>query len=252
VTKLQDIWKQLTNKGQMSEGYVRLRIPNVASCSAYAARNLSSRGAALMFELNTEHLPIGMSFPAGAGFDITATAFMPGRTGRTRITLESFDETYADVFQSLAEDVIDYIANAKTEREAIQILIRRVAKWQAFLKMFGNKGLSLEHRRGLWGEMLSLQWLAGVIGWDRAVSTWRTTTFNVVARQSRSKRPQRIPRTLLASATFDNWTMMEYPTCSSSSIEWRRPTPAAKRFLLLYHRFGLHWNFLLAKCSMRG
>jgi hypothetical protein len=173
LSQIREIWSKLAGTGQLSEGFVRLRISDIATCRAYAARNLHSSGEALMFEVATSSIPGKTNWPSGAGFALDVVPSLPGRNGQTRITLQAIDSTFTDVFHSLADDVVDHIAVVSTELDAVRTLLRRLAKWQAFLRAFGKQGLSLEQRRGLWGELRFLQMLAAEIGWESAVSAWK-------------------------------------------------------------------------------
>ena len=157
MTHIDDIWDRLRTDGDLSGGYVRLRVPTVTACALYAARNVDSGASALMMEVATASLPGNAELPRSTGFEVSASVVVPGRNGRTRLILDLLDPRYGDVFRSLCADLTDRMTTAADEPAAAQLLVSRLARWQSFLRDHGPEGLSLEARRGLAGELLLLR-----------------------------------------------------------------------------------------------
>lgn len=157
MNDIDDIWGRLQAQGDPSGAYVRLRVPTVTACALYAARNVQTEAAALILEVATTSLPGDINLPRSTGFQVSASALVQGRNGRTRLILELLDARYTDVFRSLCADLIDRMATAVSEPAAAQLLVSRLARWQSFLRDHGPEGLSLQARRGLVGELWFLR-----------------------------------------------------------------------------------------------
>ncbi len=59
---------------------------------------------------------------------------------------------FADVFATLAEDLVRRITGATTDEEQAQAFLGQLARWQKFLAA-SLDGLTDEAQRGLWGEL---------------------------------------------------------------------------------------------------
>jgi hypothetical protein len=81
----------------------------------------------------------------------------PGRAGRTRLLLRLANPRFRDVFHALCDDVVQSLAATSDEIEAVRTFVARLARWQAFLRRHSPEGLSLEERRGLFGELSFLR-----------------------------------------------------------------------------------------------
>lgn len=168
------LWERLDLAGEQGEGYVRLRVPSVRACAAYAARRISSGIEALIIEVSSEAVHGSPVYPQSAGFEVRADAIEAGRTGRTRIILSLTDERYRDIFRVLCEDVVRKMEEVGSETDAVRVFVSRLMRWQAFVRKHGVEVLSLEARRGLYGELRFLRdFLLDRIEDVAAVSAWR-------------------------------------------------------------------------------
>lgn len=173
MTELTSIWGRLSLDGEPRDGFVRLRLTSVRSCATYAARHVASGAEALVLEVEAESVQGSPSYPQSVGFDVRAEALEPGRSGRTRILLVLTNERYRDIFQTLCADVVRKLEDVDSETEAVRTFVSRLVRWQAFVRKHGTAGLSLEARRGLYGELRFLQDLLSAIGMAPAVSSWK-------------------------------------------------------------------------------
>ncbi len=83
------------------------------------------------------------------------------------------DEACTDVFSALAQDLDARLALTQSVEQAGAELFGRVKQWQQFLKAW-REGMSLEARRGLWGELHFLKArLLPVLGASAAVKSWK-------------------------------------------------------------------------------
>jgi hypothetical protein len=168
------IWKELKPRHGEGDGFVRLRIPGVSSCATYAGRRILDGQEALILEFSTKSLSSHDPTPRAAGFEVYSHPITPGRTGTTRLLLVLQDSQFRDVFYALADDVVRTIARVATEPEALRAFSDRLHRWQAFLRRHGGGGLTLERRRGLFGELLFLRdEILPRVGEHRAVSSWK-------------------------------------------------------------------------------
>jgi len=86
------------------------------------------------------------------------------------------DATCSDVFTALAQDLDGRLAMTVTTEEAAAALFGRLKLWQQFLKVC-REGMSLEARRGLWGELHYLHaCLIPALGASSAVGGWKAGT----------------------------------------------------------------------------
>jgi hypothetical protein len=86
------------------------------------------------------------------------------------------DALCTDVFSALAQDLDSRLALATTVEEAAAELFCRLRLWQQFLKAWRD-GMSLEARRGLWGELYFLHArLLPALGAAEAVTGWKAGT----------------------------------------------------------------------------
>jgi len=174
VTGIRDVWDRLTPNAGDEHGFLRLRLPVVTACAAYAARSTDDGSEALLLEVGTGSLAGITTYPQSAGFDVRGEAVIPGRAGRTRLLLRLANPRFRDVFHALCDDVIQSLATASDEVEAVRAFVARLARWQAFLRRHSPEGLSLEERRGLFGELMFLsEVLLPRIDGVAAVKAWK-------------------------------------------------------------------------------
>ena len=173
MTGLSEAWDRLSIAGHELGDYVRLRLPVVAACPTYAARRLSDGSVALILEIDKGVL-VGMpDFPESRGFELSIGTLSSGRSGRTRLIFALSDPEFLDVFSSLADDIVRTIVGATGEADAVYQLVDRLRIWQEFLRRFGAQGMSLEARRGLYGELVFLRdYLLKVLPGTDAVMAW--------------------------------------------------------------------------------
>ncbi|HET7552706.1 MAG TPA: PD-(D/E)XK motif protein [Gemmatimonadaceae bacterium] len=173
MTELTNLWGLLRTHGEGDQGYVRLRLTSTTVCAVYAARQLPSDLDALILEVSTESIPPNPDYPRSVGFDVEAEPIAPGRHGRTRLVLVLTNARFQDVFQSLCEDVVQSIGSARNEGEAVSAFVARLSRWQAFLRKHGPGGLSIEARRGLYGELTFLRELLTRTADGSAIGAWK-------------------------------------------------------------------------------
>jgi len=114
-----------------------------------------------------------LSFLSSRGFQVTWVALPDDPPNRICLQLHLANKAYADVFDALITDLGVHIRAANSEADALRRLHDRVAKWQRFVERQGAEGLSIQERRGLFGEIWCLkEWLIQHLGRRRSVEAW--------------------------------------------------------------------------------
>lgn len=116
-----------------------------------------SNARMLLVRVASSALDSSLEFPGASGFELRHVP-LPG-DGSRMITLGVVltRPDHADVFTSLVEDISRRVAAADSDRMAVLELIARLRRWQSFLQRHEPEGLSLEERRGLYGELWFLR-----------------------------------------------------------------------------------------------
>lgn len=115
-------------------------------------------------------LPERRSIPSLAGIK-TAIAT---ENGRGKLVLLLNDRLNWELFHALCLDLVQSTCAVKNEMSGGAIILRRLQRWQEFLRKERRDILSLEQIKGLIGELLFLKdSVAVVCGWEQAVMSWK-------------------------------------------------------------------------------
>jgi hypothetical protein len=126
---------------------------------------------ALMLPTSRALIPLRRDWPECRGLEI----FVIALNGSPHLGVRLRDKSSADVFTALAEDISPRVSAAAGMKEALSALLGRLGRWQQFLAAMKD-GLSLEARRGLFGELHVLKaHLIPVFGNVEAVGSWKAS-----------------------------------------------------------------------------
>jgi hypothetical protein len=126
---------------------------------------------ALMLPVSRSLIPLRRDWPECRGLEIFTVAL----NGSPHLGVRLRDKSSADVFTALAEDISPRVSAAAGTKEALSALLGRLGRWQQFLAAM-KEGLSLEARRGLFGELHVLKaHLIPVFGNVEAVGSWKAS-----------------------------------------------------------------------------
>ena len=91
----------------------------------------------------------------------------------TNVSLELGGTSFRELFEVMAEDLIDRIVASGDEAAAVAAVRERLDRWERFMRAVDPEGLSREEQIGLYGELRFLRTLldAGVAP-DRAADWW--------------------------------------------------------------------------------
>ena len=93
---------------------------------------------------------------------------------RCRLVLLLNEVKNWELFCALCEDLMRASQTFEEERAAIAVVVRRLRRWQEFLKNHHDRILTLEEIKGLLGELIFLEGsVASKFGWDDAISFWK-------------------------------------------------------------------------------
>jgi hypothetical protein len=128
-----------------------------------------SKTRILLFSAQAAALPPKAAWPECRGLELLLNS-MPN--GEATLIVRLRDRRGQDVFTVLAEDLARR-AIGGTESEAARRVLSAIGRWQKFLAV-ASCSLSDEARRGLWGELWTLEHVViPSIGIEAGVSAWR-------------------------------------------------------------------------------
>jgi len=157
LSELEAAWSALANEGRTEPGWHVRRVAITSPGRVLAAVQTAPGPRGVIFEVSAAALPAGVDYPACAGFTVTPVTLTPGPGGSVRLVLEERGTAYADIFSSMASDVVGRASVTGTEADFITMLLARLNSWLRFASRFGPGVLSEESRTGLAGELLFLE-----------------------------------------------------------------------------------------------
>lgn len=153
--------------------FVQRRDPRVSVLDVFAARKIACGLEALLVQVQPVLLPGIEDWPQSEGFHVEIRP-AEGKPGFALVCLELSSTKFRDVFLALAEDICSVLLLEKEPDEAIHAMLRRLFRWQEFLRKYRPDGLSEEDRIGLFGELEVLRSLfLGSLEDSKAVAGWR-------------------------------------------------------------------------------
>jgi hypothetical protein len=158
--KIEDVWNLLEQDGNdVSSGYLTRRIlPNV-NYDVYLAIEKPSNTRLLMLRVNSALLDRKTVYPTSSSFTVNRVALPQDGEKHGTLQLVLTNARYKDIFTTLVQDIVDYLASVTDERAAISAFITRLKRWQNFLEKHNPEGLSEIAQQGLYGELWFLRQL---------------------------------------------------------------------------------------------
>lgn len=116
------------------------------------------------------------------------------------------DRLVAEVFDVLVGDVVSVVAAAEDSTAAVEAMMERFDHWVRLLRSLAAEGLSVQRRRGLFGELLMLRRLlktgvgetTALEGWsgpDEANQDFQLTQVAIEVKTSAGREPRHLPIT---------------------------------------------------------
>lgn len=157
MSELEAAWTALAGEARTEPGWHVRRVMLTSPGRILAAIRPAPGSRGVLFEVSAAALPAGIDYPTCAGFTVTPEALTPGPGGTVRLVLEERGTAYADIFSSMATDVVRRASATGTEADFVTMLLARLNVWLRFASRFGPGLLSDESRTGLAGELLFLE-----------------------------------------------------------------------------------------------
>jgi hypothetical protein len=158
--KIEDVWKLLEQDGNdISSGYLTRRILPDVNYDVYLAIEKPSNTRLLMLRVSSAFLDRKTVYPASSSFTVNRVALPQDGEEYGTLQLVLTNARYKDIFTTLVQDIVDYLAFVTDERVAILAFTTRLKRWQTFLEKHNSEGLSEIAQQGLYGELWFLRQL---------------------------------------------------------------------------------------------
>lgn len=150
------IWRGLEASTGNDAGYMSQRIRTPSAHGLYLAVERPTRHRAFFYVAEASTFEGMGKMPTFGGFAVQRKSLEGLGEG---LVLTLHEASFAEIFTMLVEDVVACVGTTKDEREGLAVILQRLRLWQECLKKTGERGLSLEAQRGLYGELLTLELL---------------------------------------------------------------------------------------------
>lgn len=153
-------------------GIMRRRILPDACCDLFLGIEKPSTRRVFLLRIAAANAPEAKFLPQARGFEVRLLTLPDDPQGHSSILLSQTNDSFRDIFTTLAKDVASHIAPTADHKTAVEQLLARLKRWQQFLERSGPEGLSEEAQRGLFGELwffshhlLPVLGLHGIMAW---------------------------------------------------------------------------------------
>lgn len=146
-------WETLESTPSSGAGVAVRRIAPSSGHDLFVGVRFPGRKRQLIVEVASHDWPADSVLPEFKA--LTGSVVEAGGTTKASIELES--AALNDVFTALANDVAHHVATAATPSAGVRALIERLERWRRLLEPDSSGGMTLEERRGLYGELTVLE-----------------------------------------------------------------------------------------------
>ncbi len=167
-----DIWKKLAASGKLIAGLVVLRLHPESKRNIFVGLDPLNGHRFLFLKLNHLGLKARQNVASGRGFTLN---FAPASSGEVEscLSFELTETAHADVFDSIGNDVLKNVIEARDDEAAFNVFVARIFEWQKFLDQLPEGGLSEQEQQGLYGELWFLrEVLFCELSQERAILSW--------------------------------------------------------------------------------
>lgn len=191
INNLKEIWaKQVTSSGL---GVVKKKIENLTQFNCYIGTILASKAKLFSIEL-----PVGFIVSQNYLKRFTGVEIQVLPSNELIIILQEIE--LSDIFTMFIEDIINSISIVSTIDDALLKISQRVSYWKRLFGKFTGGLLTPQQQRGLYGELLILEFLLKQIDNQvKVLEAWQAPTganqdfyFNSIAievKTSKSNNP---------------------------------------------------------------
>lgn len=180
INNLKEIWaNQITNSGL---GVVKDKIESLTQFNCYVGTILASKAKLFSIEL-----PVGFKVNQNYLKRFTGVEIQVLPSNELIIILQ--ENELSDIFTMFIEDIINSISIASTTDDALLKISQRVSYWKRLFGKFTGGLLTPQQQRGLYGELLILEFLLKQIdnqvkvleAWQAPTGTNQDFYFNSLA-----------------------------------------------------------------------
>jgi hypothetical protein len=171
---IRNAWNKLgSTADEPVAGLLVLRLCPESKLDVFAAIDPQSNRRLLLLKSKVPPIRRLENLPEGLGFRLQFVETLGDVDGIHSLRFELTDFAYADVFDVVANDVLENIIRCNDSVEAFDAFAGRIAEWQAFLNTLPSTGLSEQHQLGLFAELKFLRdILLETCGAEEAVAAW--------------------------------------------------------------------------------
>jgi hypothetical protein len=173
TTNLRDSWSELIGQTGPSASDIRLRLlfSSGGDARAFAAVTAKDGLPALLVELPEAIKPRAFRTLITRAFQMSAPSLKGLPPGRWGLLIELKDRAFSDLFEVLANDVLNAVQTASGSQASLQSALRCIERWRRFVER-KSEPLSEEEVQGLIGELVVLCRCARRFGPDAALAAW--------------------------------------------------------------------------------
>ena len=149
---------------------------------------------------------------------------------RSRLCLRLSDETLADVFWRLCQDVVDATRKAESPQAAAHIAVQRTWRWHHLLRGGGSGVLTVAEQKGLLGELFVLRELLAFMTPHEAVDAWhgpmgspKDFELGLCAIEAKARRGSAGPRVTINGADQLDTSALEVVMLSVTDVVSAQP-----------------------------
>lgn len=173
MKKIDKIWQELENEQPLKSGLLYRRYSGAIKPDVYVAVKSPEKLRCIAVHLNPA---IELQLKSWDKLrDIKIETLPDDRhPGKQFFLILLLDNQHSDIFSTLSEDLINQVADITSEPELIRLLLLRLEKWRLLFEKMGQKGLSDEAQRALYGEMYFLRkFLQNTLDAEYCVYSWK-------------------------------------------------------------------------------
>lgn len=177
--KIEKIWQSLEKEGASESGLVYKRYSGTVLPDLYISITYPEKYRSIAVHLSTD---IELNLSTWDKFrDIRICSRRDERNNKKQYLLISLlNNQHRDVFSILCEDLIHRVEELESETDLVKQLLIRLEKWRLLFEKLGQKGLSAEAQRGLFGELVFLnQFIEKSQKPDYCLNSWKGSAKSV-------------------------------------------------------------------------
>lgn len=175
-------------------GYRLQFISSWEEIRVYAAVAGADLHAVVLIEIPERVPPKPLTSASGRVFEVKVAAFPGFAVGHYGVGIELHDVSYEDLFERLAQDVIEAVRQSASAARTTGAIAGCIERWRAFIER-SHRPMSDDEVRGLVGELVVLGRCIGRLGAREALATWEGP--------SGALRDFRLPETSVEAKTFE-------------------------------------------------